>query len=107
MDLVLHAERLAGGRKRLHRCALNDLPDGAMITSSGADALAVNGDALLPWTPFGYGAPQLRPTAGDVHVLTPPSILHALAQGYRPQWHDTGGAGELTESPRGRPCHPD
>jgi hypothetical protein len=73
----------------LHRRALDGLPDGAMITLSGSDAFAVKDDALLPWTPFGYGTPRQRPSAGDASVMTPPSILRALARGYRPKWHPT------------------
>ena len=60
MDLVLQAERLDGRGKRVQRLALDELPDGAMITLTGVEAFAVRGDALLPWTPFGYGAPRDR-----------------------------------------------
>lgn len=89
MDLVLHAERLDGRRKRVHRRALDDLPDGAVISLAGADALAVKGDVLLPWTPSGYGPPRPRLQGLDVAVLTPPSILRALSRGYQPAWHGT------------------
>src|SRR6185369_7421574 len=44
MDVVLHAERLDGRQKRVHRRLLDELPDGAMITLTGAEALAVKGD---------------------------------------------------------------
>jgi hypothetical protein len=86
MDKVLHAERLAGRAKRLHRRPLDSLPDGAMI-ARGTEALAVRGNALLPWSPEGYGAPRRRPRGIDVDVLTPPAILAVLAAGYRPLWH--------------------
>lgn len=86
MDKVLHAERLDGRAKRLHRRALDDLPDGAMI-ARGAGALAVRGKALLPWMPSGYGTPQRRPRGAVVDVLTPPSMLVVLARGYRPLWY--------------------
>jgi hypothetical protein len=99
MDRVLHAERLSGRTKRVHRRAIDDLPDGAMVTFIGTDVLAVNGDALLPWTPFGYGAPRKRPRGGDAVVITPPSVLRALSHGYRPQWHPT------RVSPLGGPIH--
>ena len=42
MDEVLHAERLDGKAKRLHRRKLDELPDGAMIALDG-DAYAVRG----------------------------------------------------------------
>ncbi|MFN3657603.1 MAG: hypothetical protein ACK4UO_10155 [Pseudolabrys sp.] len=86
MDRILHAERLAGREKRVHRRAIDDLPDGAMI-AQGDEALAVRGNALLSWTPAGYGAPRRRTRGIDVGVLTPPSILRVLAAGYRPRWH--------------------
>ncbi len=86
---MLQAERLDGRNKRVHRLALDALPDGAMITLTGHDAFAVKGDALLPWTPFGYGAAREKLRGVEVDVLTPPSILRALARGFRPRWHAT------------------
>ena len=86
MDKVLHAERLAGKTKRLHRSRIDMLPDGAMIVLDG-EAFAVRGNQLLPWTPAGYGPPRLRPHGTEVEVLTPPAILAVLAAGYRPLWH--------------------
>jgi hypothetical protein len=89
MDTVLHAQRLDGRAKRRHRVALDDLPDGAMIAliGHGDRALAVRGNALLPWTASGYGRPQGRPRGIAVDLLTPPAIVAALAAGYRPHWH--------------------
>ena len=86
MDKVLHEERLDGRRKRLHRASMDDLPDGAMVALEEG-AFAVRGDALLRWTPQGYGAHRARPRGVTVDVLTPPSILAVLAAGYRPHWH--------------------
>jgi hypothetical protein len=86
MDLVLHAERLAGKEKRLHRRAIDELPDGAMIARDN-EAFAVRGKQLLHWTARGYDAVQPRPPAIQVDVLTPPSILKVLAAGYQPRWH--------------------
>ncbi len=86
MDVVLHAERLNGGAKRLHRRQIDDLPDGAMI-ARGGNAFALRGNQMLRWTPSGYAEarPRLRGTTAD--VLTPPSIFAVLAAGYRPLWH--------------------
>jgi hypothetical protein len=80
MDLRLHAERLDGRRQRRHRLKLETLPDGAFV-AIGDRALAVRGPSLLPWSFGGYGAPVARPR-GEVDVLTPPTILVALAAGY-------------------------
>lgn len=92
MDLVLHAERLDGRTKRIHRLALDALPDAAIITLTGGDAFAVKDNALLPWTPSGYGKPRSRLRGVEVDVLTPPSILRALSRGFVPRWHETANA---------------
>lgn len=90
MDDVLNRERLNGKAKRLHRAAIDRLPDGAMIALAG-EALALRGKTMLPWTPEGYGAPRPRPRGIDVDVLTPPSILAVLRRGYAPRWHVSAG----------------
>jgi hypothetical protein len=86
MDKALHAERLDGKTKRLHRRQIDTLPDGAMI-ALGGDAFALRGRRLLPWSPAGYGRARPRPRRMQVDVLTPPSIVAVLARGYRPLWH--------------------
>jgi hypothetical protein len=86
MDEVLHGERLAGRAKRLHRRAIDELPDGAFVIFEGA-AFAVRGAELLRWTPDGYSDRKPRPHGIVVDVLTPPSIIAVLSAGYRPRWH--------------------
>jgi hypothetical protein len=86
MDAVLHEERLTGRAKRLHRRAIESLPDGAFVALDD-EAYAVRGRALLHWTPAGYDARRKRPRHGTVDVLTPPAILAALAAGFAPHWH--------------------
>ena len=90
MDATLHAERLDGREKRIHRLKLDDLPDGAFVALE-AGAFAVRGDSLLRWTPAGYVARRDRPRRLTVDVLTPPAILAALSAGYRPHWHPSLG----------------
>jgi hypothetical protein len=90
MDAVLHAERLAGKAKRLHRRKIDTLPDGVMVALDG-DAFAVRGHRLLRWTPSGYDERRRRPRGVDAAVLTPPSIVTVLKRGYRPLWHSTAG----------------
>jgi hypothetical protein len=94
IDRVLHAERLDGRAKRLHRLPIDDLPDGAFLTLAGApgSALAVSGAYLLRWTPTGYTEWRPRPRGIAADVLTPPGILAALASGYRPCWHPSARA---------------
>jgi len=88
MDEVLHDERLRGRAKRLHRRAIDHLPDGAFIARDG-EAFAIRGERLLQWTPQGYASREPRPRGLTVNVLTPPAILAVLSAGYRPRWHPT------------------
>jgi hypothetical protein len=88
MDKALHRERLAGRAKRLHRRAIDELPDGAFITFDG-EAFAVRGTELLRWTSDRYSSRKPRPRSTVVDVLTPPSTVAVLSVGYRPRWHTT------------------
>ena len=82
MDAILHAERLDGGKKRLHEMPA-DLPDGAMVLD-GETILARRDGIWLRWTPEGY-LPASRAPA-NARLVTPPSIVAALAAGYQPRW---------------------
>jgi hypothetical protein len=88
IDAALHAERaIAGGRKRCFDAVINDLPVGAMF--------GWNGNALLRWTRgpvvwsfMGYTPAAAPPPLGaTVSVLTPPSIVRMLMQGFAPLVH--------------------
>ena len=57
------------------------LPDGAFVLD-GNEPWLVLGDALLPWTPAGYGAISPRPASGEAVVITPPSLLAVLSEGW-------------------------
>src|SRR4051812_48222099 len=80
MDAVLHAQRLDGRAKRVHRQRIERLPDGAVVALEEG-AFAVRDGALLQWTASGYDARKRFPK-GAVEVLTPPAILSVLAAGY-------------------------
>jgi len=90
MDEILHAQRLDGKDKRLHRCKIDTVPDGVMIGRDGRP-FALRGKKLLPWTSAGYGPPVSRPRGITVDVLTPPSMLAVLKAGYEPLWHPSAG----------------
>lgn len=90
LDARLHAERLDGRAKRLHRIAIADLPDGAMIALAG-EGFALRDGRMLPWSVGGYGPPRPRLSA-EADVLTPPTALAALRGGYVPLWHPTAAA---------------
>jgi hypothetical protein len=86
IDAILHGERIAGGRKRLHPlpASVNELPDGAMV-QAGADSFLIAQGRALAWSPAGYREP---PNAiEDAMLLTPPSTLRAIVAGYRPVLH--------------------
>jgi hypothetical protein len=87
IDARLHAERLDGRAKRIHRATAEDLPDAAMIAIDGR-SFAIRGESMLAWSLAGYG-PLRRRASGAVDVLTPPLTLAALRGGYGPLWHPT------------------
>ena len=83
MDGALHAERVSpGGGKRMFAERLSRLPSGVMVADGeGQPCLLLDG-ALLPWTPGGYGPALPAPESEVFQVLTPPSIVRAIARGY-------------------------
>jgi hypothetical protein len=88
MDAVLHAERVdEQGGKRTYRERLSRLPSGVVITEQAGHAHLLHDGALRSWSVAGYG--PARRVSGDpeVDVLTPRSIVHAIAQGYPVTWH--------------------
>ena len=93
MDAVLHPERTDRSRRKItHWAPAAGLPDGVMILAGGEPGLLVGGQ-VRPWSFRGYGAAA---AAGDgqVEVLTPPSIVAAIAAGYRPLVHPSALAGD-------------
>ncbi len=91
LDAWLHAERVTRQRTKLTRPAiLRDLPDGAMVSVDGSPAL-VSGGTLLPWSFDGYGSALAADQDASLTLLTPPSIVAALAAGYLPRVHPSAG----------------
>ena len=83
MDCILHAERVNGERGKLTWLApVSELPAGAMITDSKGVPYLVRGERLLRWEPGGYRKSIPRPSRGTLQVLTPRSIVRAIAEGY-------------------------
>ncbi len=80
------AERLELGHKRVHPIpgAVDELPDGAVITVAGVAFTVARGHAF-GWTEEGYRAAKQFPRADG--LLTPPSTLLAMLAGYRPVLH--------------------
>jgi hypothetical protein len=98
LDSWLHAERVdRHTRRQLTRPALaGDLPDGAMVRCHHVPCL-VTGGTLLPWSFAGYGPPEPAWAREPAELLTPPSIVAALAAGYRPLVHPTAGATSMRD----------
>ncbi|HEY3981798.1 MAG TPA: hypothetical protein VGM79_31390 [Streptosporangiaceae bacterium] len=93
MDPALHAERVDRQRRqRTRRMRAGGLPGGVMIRAGGRIGLWLGG-AVRPWSWDGYGPPEPAGAGTEVEVLTPPSIIAAIAAGYRPRVHPTALAG--------------
>jgi hypothetical protein len=88
MDAVLHRERMAGGRRRVHAmpAPLRELPNGTVVVVSGA-AYTIAAGRAFRWTECGYEPPEAIHDADS--LLTLPSIFMALRAGYRPVLHPT------------------
>jgi hypothetical protein len=82
VDGQLHAERLAGPDRRLHEERLERLPDGAFVLHDDRPHLVL-GDRLLEWTGSGYSNRERRPRRGRAALITPPSLVHVLHEGWQ------------------------
>ena len=85
IDERLHDERLSPlTRTQLHhRAPLGELPDGCFVLHRGSPHL-VFGRRLLRWTSEGYTAPLPGPGPSEAVVITPPSLVSLLADGWSP-----------------------
>lgn len=94
IDKLLHAERVDAGRnKRTGSARLGDLPEGSMVVFPGTrDPLLVWGGRVHKWTPGGYTSARSLDRNAEVEVLTPASVVKALADGYRPVVHPSAEA---------------
>ena len=94
IDDQLHNERLTdehyvkNRRKRTFESELKGLPNGVFIEISESPYMLWD-KHLYQWRPAGYRPPIPKPAGGMVTVLTPPSIVNALAAGYVPVVHET------------------
>ncbi|MGI9352047.1 MAG: hypothetical protein ACR2O3_10830 [Rhizobiaceae bacterium] len=87
MDHQLHQERTCNFLPQSLK-DLSVLPDGTMI-KSGSNPFVVYRKNFYRWTGFGYEAH--RDTIGEAYLLTPPSIVAVLKNGYQPVWHTSIG----------------
>lgn len=85
LDATLHTERVTT-HSRLPAVVAVDVPDGVMVARDGR-AWLKRADALFPWSSEGYGAPRRSPK--ELIIITPPSIVTAIRNGYVPMIHGT------------------
>ena len=83
IDDVLHQERSVSGNQT-HRVSnsIENLPDGVFVTDDEHIAYLVLRERLLRWSPGGYAHPPPGTVRYPVRLLTPPSVVQALAAGY-------------------------
>ncbi len=94
LDARLHAERAASGGvpAAITGADLATLPDAVMFADGDA-AYALRGGKALRWSFSGYGEPAVldRFDGADLRLLTPPTTVAVLRQGFSPVWHPTAG----------------
>lgn len=90
MDRALHKERILRRARRQQRWRgeLSDLPDGTFIDWEGTPYLVLD-RYLLRWTHGGYTETSPRSAQGKVIILTPPTSVATLANGFRPRLHES------------------
>jgi hypothetical protein len=83
MDSVLHEERLNGANgKRTYTARPTDLPSGVMVADDDGLAYLALENGLLQWEPRGYVRRIPKPRNVSMRVLTPRSVVQAIARGY-------------------------
>ena len=92
----LKAERHRRGRgmtraadRIVWRSPIDALPDGSVVIDADGIPRLVLDDRLLRFSFDGWTDPIARPTGRIASVLTPPTSVAALGNGYRPQLHDS------------------
>ncbi|PYN41110.1 MAG: hypothetical protein DME00_32585, partial [Candidatus Rokuibacteriota bacterium] len=98
LDRRLTTERLQRGSgidrgrdRKTWRADLESLPDGTVIIGADGQARLVLADRMLTFSFDGWTRPEARAETGVVEVLTPPTSVTALANGFTPVLHPTAG----------------
>jgi hypothetical protein len=90
IDRVLHAERVNGERgKRTYLAPVSELPPGVLVAENEGVPYLVREQRLIHWEPGGYGRSIPKPRRGMFQVLTPKSIVRAIAGGYPVMIHSS------------------
>jgi len=98
LDRRLTTERLRRGSgmdrgrdRKTWRADLESLPDGTVIIGADGQARPVLADRMLAFSFGGWTRPEVRTVTDVVEVLTPPTSVRALANGFTPVLHPTAG----------------
>jgi len=98
LDQRLSSERLRRGSgidrgrdRKTWRADLESLPDGTVIIGADGQARLVLADRTLEFSFGGWTRPEARTVTDVVEVLTPPTSVRALANGFTPVLHPTAG----------------
>ncbi len=90
----LAAERLRRGRglerhsdRLLRAVPIDELPSGVVVIGPNRHPHLLTGDRLQAFDFGGWGHPVARPSGIDVEVVTPPTSVLALANGFTPTLH--------------------
>lgn len=90
LDAVLHHERIATSRQTDRFCnSIEDLPEGAFVVDDEGIAYLVTRNHLLRWSPAGYEHPPAQGIRYPMRVLTPASVVRALAADYPVSVHSS------------------
>ena len=99
LDRRLTTERLRRGSgidrgrdRKTWRADLESLPDGTVIIGADGQARLVLADRMLAFSFGGWTRPEVRTVTDVVEVLTPPTSVRALANGFTPVLHPTACA---------------
>src|SRR2546427_392102 len=98
LDRRLTTERLRRGSgidrrrdRKTWRADLESLPDGTVIIGADGQARLGLADRMLAFSFGGWTRPEARTVTDVVEVLTPPTSVRALANGFTPVLHPTAG----------------
>jgi len=99
LDRRLVAERLRRGRgidraadRKRWPAPYGELPDGAIVVVDGHAHLVCDDGWWRPFSFEGWGPPTRRPLRGEADVLTPPTSVLALANGFVPVLHPSAAS---------------
>lgn len=79
--------------RRVWHCPIDEFPTGTVILDKDRRPRLLLDDRSLGFTFDGWQEPQTRPSGGTVDVLTPPTSIASLAEGFVPLLHPSADLG--------------